>query len=81
MSWDIYLGLISFFTLVFTVFYSIAYYTLVGIWDTHRYYHQKKEAFKIISIDREPKKNLPMYWCIGISIWTSWIVVHFIILS
>ena len=66
MSWDIYLGLISFFTLVFTVFYSIAYYTLVGIWDNHRYYYQKKEAFKIISIDREAKRKLPMYWCIGV---------------
>ncbi len=48
MSWDIYPGLIGFFTLVFTVFYSIADYTLVGICDTHRYYHQKKVAYVLV---------------------------------
>jgi len=43
MSWGFYLGLIAFFTIVFTVFSAVTYSAILKIWDSHdRYYHREQ---------------------------------------
>ena len=54
MSWGFYLGLIAFFTIVFTVFSAVTYSAILRIWDSYdRYDHRQQLAGKGLSRKRK----------------------------
>ncbi len=58
MSWGFYLGLIAFFTIVFTVFSAVTYSAILKIWDSYdRYYH--KEELQAEAFSRKRKWPVP----------------------
>lgn len=81
ISWEWYLGLISFFTLVFTVFFAISFSVLMGVRDNY-YRHYQKAELQWTNPDQE-KTEKKVHWkaLLTLSFVTSWIVVHFLIQS
>ena len=79
MSWAFYLSLITFFTILFTVFYAIACSVLLGIRDNYLRYYQKTELQW--TSPRPEKRNRAGQWKLlaVLSLVTAWIVVHFVI--
>ena len=79
MSWGFYLGLIAFFTIVFTVFSAVTYSAILRIWDSYdRYYHRQQlegEAFS-----RKRKWSISsLGWLIVLAAVIAWLVVEFVI--
>ncbi len=79
MSWGIYLGLIAFFTIVFTVFSAVTYSAILRIWDSYdRYYRRQQLAGEALSRKRKwPVSSLG--WLIVLSAVIAWLVVEFAI--
>lgn len=79
MSWGFYLGLIAFFTMVFTVFSAVTYSAILKIWDSHdRYYH--REQLQGEAPNR--KRKWPVSSRGGLIILAAviaWVVVEFVI--
>ncbi len=76
-----YYGLVAFFTIVFTVFYAIAYSVLKGIAENYRRYYQKADlqwtgpgGVRV----RKGRRRLLVLLLLG-SVSTAWLVVHFVI--
>ena len=79
MSWPVYLGLIVFFTLVFAVFYAIAFSVLGGIHDNYLRYYQKTDLQWTGSRRKTDPKGTRFTWLLLVSLLSSWLVVHLII--
>ena len=79
MSWGFYLGLIVFFTIVFTVFSAVTYSAILRIWDSHdRYYHRGESQGKVPARKRKwPVSSLG--WLIVLAAIIAWVVVEFVI--
>ncbi len=79
MSWGYYLGLIVFFTIVFTVFSAVTYSAILRIWDSHdRYYHRGESQGKVPARKRKwPVSSLG--WLIVLAAIIAWVVVEFVI--
>ena len=79
MSWVFYLGLIAFFTIVFTVLSAVTYSTILRIWDSHdRYYH--REPFQGKVPDRKRKWPISsLGWLIILAAMIAWVVVEFVV--
>ncbi len=79
MSWGFYLGLIAFFTIVFTVFSAVTYSAILRIWDSHdRYYHREQLQGEVPN----RKKKWPVSslgWLIVLAAVVAWMVVEFVI--
>ncbi len=79
MSWGFYLGLIAFFTLVFTVFLAVTYSAILRIWDSYdRYYHRGQLEGEV----PDRKRKWPVFslgWLIILAAVTAWVVVEFVI--
>ncbi len=79
MSWPVYLCLITFFTLVFAVFYAIAFSVMRGIHDNYLQYYQKADLQWTENRRKTDSKSMRFTWLLLISILTSWIVVHLVV--
>ena len=79
MSWVFYLGLIAFFTIVFTVFSAVTYSAILRIWDSYdRYYHREQLQGEALSRKRKwPVSSLG--WLIALAAIIAWVVVAFVI--
>ncbi len=79
MSWGLYLGLIGFLTIVFTVFSAVTYSAILRIWDSHdRYYHREQLQGKVLDRKRKwPGSSLG--WLIILAALIAWVVVEFVI--
>jgi len=79
MSWGFYLGLIAFFTIVFTVFSAVTYSAILRIWDSHdRYYHREQLQGKVPNRKRKwPVSSLGGLIILAAVI--AWVVVEFVI--
>ncbi len=79
MSWGFYLGLIAFFTIVFSVFSAVTYSAILRIWDSHdRYYHRQQLEGEALSRKRTwPMSSLR--WLIVLAAVIAWLVVEFVI--
>ncbi len=79
MSWGFYLGLIAFFTIVFTVFSAVTYSAILRIWDSYdRYYHREQLQGKALNRKRKwPVSSLG--WLIVLAAIIAWVVVEFVI--
>ncbi len=79
MSWVSYLGLIAFFTIVFTVFSAVTYSAILRIWDSYdRYYHGEQLQGKALNRKRKwPVSRLG--WLIVLAAIIAWVVVEFVI--
>ncbi len=79
MSWVFYLGLIAFFTIVFTVFSAVTYSAILRIWDSRdRYYHREESQGKVPARKRKwPVSSLG--WLIVPAAIIAWVVVEFVI--
>lgn len=79
MSWSFYLSLIAFFTIVFGVFYAIAYSVLRGVRDNYRRYYQKADL-QWTDPGRRAVRRVPrLSILVALSAGTAWAVVHFLI--
>ena len=79
MSWAFYLGLIAFFTIVFAVFYAVAYSVILGIRDNYRRYYQKAELQWTAPSGQSTLAASRLRWLVPFALVTAWIVVHFVI--
>ncbi|MFQ5738983.1 MAG: hypothetical protein ACE5JX_08195 [Acidobacteriota bacterium] len=75
-------GLVIFFTLVFVVFYAIAYSVWLGVRDNYRRYAQKSE----LQWTGPPRQRLSLrspslLWLLTLSVLTAWMVVELFILQ
>jgi len=79
MSWGFYLGLIAFFTIVFTVFSAVTYSAILKIWDSYdRYYHKEELQAEAFSRKRKwPVSSLG--WLIVLAAIIAWVVVEIVI--
>ena len=79
MSWGFYLGLIAFFTIVFTVFSAVTFSSILRIWDSHeRYSHREQLQGAVPDIKRKwPVSSLG--WLIILAAIIAWVVVEFVI--
>ena len=78
MSWGFYLGLIAFFTIVFTVFSAVTYSAILKIWDSYdRYYH--KEELQAEAFSRKRKWPVILGWSIVLAAIIAWVVVEIVI--
>jgi hypothetical protein len=79
MSWGFFLGLIAFFTIVFTVFSAVTYSAILRIWDSHdRYYHKDRRQAEAVGRNRKwPVSSWG--WLIVLSAVIAWLVVEFAI--
>ena len=79
MSWGFYLGLIAFFTIVFTVFSAVTYSAILRIWDNYgRYYHREQLQGELPGRKRKwPVSSLG--WLIVLAAVIAWVVVEFVI--
>ena len=79
MSWAFYLGLLAFFTVVFAVFYALAYSVVLGVRENYLRHYQKSDL-QWTSVDHQKHRpRLRLQWLLLFSSLTSWLVVHFII--
>ncbi len=76
MSWGFYLGLIAFFTIVFTIFSAVTYSAILKIWDSYdRYYHREESQGAAAGRKREwPVSSLG--WLIILAAVIAWMVVE-----
>ncbi len=76
MSWEFYLGLIVFFTIVLTVFSAVTYSAILRIWDSYdRYYHKEQLPAEAPGRKRKfPVSSLG--WLIVLSAVIAWLVVE-----
>jgi len=76
-----YYGLVAFFTIVFTVFYAIAYSVLRGIADNYRTYYQKADLQWTGPRGQPVRKATG--WLLVLLLFgafaTAWLVVRFVI--
>ena len=79
MSWVFYLGLIAFFTIVFTVFSAVTYSSILRIWDSYeRYDHGEQLQGEALNRKRKwPVSRLG--WLIVLAAIIAWVVVEFVI--
>lgn len=79
MSWEFYLGLIAFFTIVFTVFSAVTYSAILKIWDSHdRYYHREQLQGEAPNRKRKWPVSSPG-GVIVLAAVIAWMVVEFVI--
>ena len=79
MSWGFYLGLIAFFTIVFTVFSAVTYSAILKIWDSHdRYYHREQLQGEAPNRKRKWPVSSPG-GVIVLAAVIAWMVVEFVI--
>lgn len=79
MSWYFYLGSVLFFTLVFGVFYAVAWSVLLQIQENYHRYYQKANLQWTGSDSRFPRKRIRVGCLLPVAFLSGWIVVHFII--
>jgi len=79
MSWGFYLGLIAFFTIVFSVFSAVTYSAILRIWGSYdRSYHRQQLEGETLSRKRKwPISSLG--WLIVLAVVIAWVVVEFVI--
>ncbi len=78
MSWIFYVSLVFLFTVVLTVFSTVAYSVGLGIRDNYRRYYQKAELqWTEPGQKRSPRLNF--WWFVATALTTAWLVVEFII--
>ena len=79
MSWEFFLGLIAFFTIVLTVFSAVTYSTILRIRDSYdRYYHREELQGEVPDRKRKwPVSSLG--WLIILAAVIAWVVVEFVI--
>ncbi len=79
MSWGFYLGLVAFFTIVFTVFSAVTYSAILRIWDSYdRYYHREESQEEAAGRKRKwPVSSLG--WLTILAMVVAWMVVEFVI--
>jgi hypothetical protein len=79
-SWSFYLGLMTFLTVVFGVFYLVAYSALAGVVENYRRYYQKADLQWTGPGRRKNSRwALLLPIILGLALLSSWLVVHFII--
>ncbi len=79
-SWTSRWFLIPFFTVLFAVFYAIAFSVLLGLRDNYRRYAQKAEL-QWTGPGRRPKPSAPSWrWVAGLALISALAVVEGIIL-
>lgn len=76
-----YYGLLAFFTVVFTVFYAIAYSVLRGIVDNYRTYYQKADLQWTGPRGRPVRRATGslLVLLVAASVLTAWLVIRFVI--
>lgn len=79
MSWAFYLGLLAFFTIVFAVFYALAYSVVLGVRENYLRHYQKSDLQWTSVDNQKPRARLRLQWLLLFSSVTAWLVVHFII--
>jgi hypothetical protein len=72
--------LIAFFTVVFLVFYAIAYSILRGLVDNYHRYAQKADLQWTGPRREQRRRNVSLIWLLVFSVVTAWLVVEFLIL-
>jgi hypothetical protein len=81
-SWSFYLGLIAFFTVVFGVLFLLTYSALAGVAENYRRYYQKADLqWTGPSRGKTSRRRGLVPLLVGLALLTSWLVVHFVILS
>lgn len=80
MSWTFYVGSVAFFSVVFGVFYAVAWSVLLGVYENYLRYYQKADLQWTGSDSRFPKPRVKLGWIILAGLMSAWVVVHFIIL-
>jgi len=77
-----YYGLVAFFTVVFAVFYAVAYSVLKGIADNYRRYYQKADLQWTGPRGVPPARKIRGWLLVPLlvgAVSTAWLVVHFVI--
>jgi len=77
MSWTFYLISILFFTLVFLVFFVVAYSVMLGVQENYRRYYQKASLQWTGSGKLCP--TMRYWWFFPLSLFSAWGTVHFLI--
>lgn len=74
------LGLLGFFTVVFSVFYSVAYAIFLGIRENYYRYAQKADLQWTGASKKRALRPLSIPAVLALAVLTAWIVVEFLIL-
>ncbi len=80
MSWGFYLGAVAFFTLVFGVFYAVAWSVVLQILENYNRYYQKSPLQWTGGDSHFPKRRIRLSFLVPGAVLSAWLVVHFVIM-
>jgi hypothetical protein len=78
MSWALYLGGIAFFTVVFGVFYAVAWSILLQVRENYYRYYQKADLQWTGRDSRFPHSRPRPLLLIPAAVVSAWLVVHWV---
>ena len=79
MSWGLYLAAIAFFSVVFGVFYAVAWSVILQVLENYHRYYQKADLQWTGPDSRFPKRKIRLSLLLPAAVLSAWLVVQFVI--